>query len=240
MSSFLPPTCINTRRDLLPQGPKDFGPRVPSKFETSVNSAFLKQYNAGSHSGSPEEIARSFVRNALHISDDRCVKSNMYTDSSIGLTHVYFQPVVDGIKVSNGEIAVHVDRSGRIVSYSDSAYRSTEASKMHLWDESAGSRDVDARSAFLRLADHLRLSVNANQITQRIQEDTEKNRKLYILDGIAPAHQKVTAERTYLQMEDGTLEAAWQIEAPLGVNHYVAHVSADGERVLAQWNRTKQ
>ncbi|KNE54151.1 hypothetical protein AMAG_00149 [Allomyces macrogynus ATCC 38327] len=56
---------------------------------------------------------------AKHHARDQLVVQNTYTDAHNGVTHVHFMQVVNGTEVTNGIAHVAVDKSNRVVSFSD-------------------------------------------------------------------------------------------------------------------------
>lgn len=115
-----------------PVGPRrksmGFGPDLPhAVFRTDVPEPFWTQHNA-----SPFGLALSFANNLLSSSaahdpdfasaSQFIVRSDSYTDSNTGISHVYLKQVVAGIEVADGDVNVNI-KNGRVLSYGSSVGR---------------------------------------------------------------------------------------------------------------------
>jgi subtilase family serine protease len=89
--------------------------------------------------GAPEAIAAAFVRtraDLLGLRPDEVstlVRSRMYSSAGERLTHVYFDQIVDGIRVFEGFVGVHVDRGGAIVWLTNDTMPTDARARMPLW-----------------------------------------------------------------------------------------------------------
>lgn len=204
------------------------------KFEVVSLSSNLKSASKSfAPSGDPKDIALAFVRSQFKIKDSDYVVKNFYTSKQPKITHVYLKQVVQGIEVTNGDIAVHVDGKGSVIAFSDNFYHNTDGAKRNLWAGQSAPRFVRPRDAFDTVAKYIKKPVDASKITESTRQDADTKKTQYVLKGVDYALENVAAQQSYLQTKDGRLEAAWEFFVDLGENYFNVHVSADGKKVLS-------
>ncbi|KAI8051428.1 extracellular elastinolytic metallo proteinase [Syncephalis plumigaleata] len=204
------------------------------KFEVvSLSSELKNAPKSFAPSGDPKDIALAFARSQLKIKDSDYVVKNSYTSKQPKITHVYLKQVVQGIEVTNGDIAVHVDGKGSVIAFGDNFYHNTDGAKRNLWAGQSAPRFVRPRDAFDAVAKHIKKPVDASKITESTRQDADTKKTQYVLKGIDYALADVVAQQSYLQTKDGHLEAAWEFFIDLGENYFNVHVSADGKKILS-------
>ncbi|RKP26407.1 Fungalysin metallopeptidase-domain-containing protein, partial [Syncephalis pseudoplumigaleata] len=181
----------------------------------------------------PKEVALAFARAQLKLTNRDFVVKNAYTSKQPKITHVYLKQVVQGVEVTNGDVAVHVDAKGSVIAFGDNFYHNTDASKRNLWAGQSSPRFVSPRTAFGAVAKHIGKPVDTATIAESTRQDAETKKTQSVLKGIPYALEDVVAQQAYIQTKDGRLEAAWEFFLDLGENYFNAHVSADGQHVLS-------
>ncbi|KAI9596349.1 hypothetical protein BDF19DRAFT_412925 [Syncephalis fuscata] len=196
-------------------------PGPTPKYEIALLSPMLKrQPSHFGPVGNPVDVAKAFVRQNIKIKDSDYVIKDSYVTKSTGVTHVYFKQLFQGVEVTNGDISVNVDAGGKVITYGDSFYHSSDASKRNLWAGQSSQRFVEPSKA-------------PSKITIIPYINPNDKKKQYILQNIPYVLKDVITQQSYIHTADGSLKAAWEFFVDLGDNYFNAHVSADGKEVVS-------
>ncbi|KAI9595889.1 Fungalysin metallopeptidase-domain-containing protein [Syncephalis fuscata] len=209
-------------------------PGPSPKFEVAAVSSDLKgRGNSFAPAGNPKDVALAFARGQLKLKDSDYTVKSSYTTKSPSITHVYLKQLVQGVEVTNGDLAVHVDAKGNVIAFGDNFYHGTDNSKRNLWAGQSAPRFVSPRDAFKTVADYIGKPVDAAKLSESPRQDPETKKQQYVLKGVDYTLEDVVAQQSYIQTKDGKLEAAWEFFVDLGANYFNVHVSADGKTVLS-------
>ncbi|RKP23923.1 zinc-dependent metalloprotease [Syncephalis pseudoplumigaleata] len=213
---------------LIKPGPK-------GTFETATVSPKLRQAGARftAIKADPEATAIRFVRQHLGVLPNGFAIKNAYRTELLGLTHFYFRQLVKNTEVANGDIAVHVGDSGRIVAYSDSFYRSAEVQKQRFWNGPSSASFVRPRDAFKTFVAYIRQEIDVARVTEVPVPTAQGEKPKYELRDVPFARTPVTVQQSYIHTVDGHLEPTWEFFVRLEYNYFHAHVSANGEKLLS-------
>ncbi|RKP10129.1 Fungalysin metallopeptidase-domain-containing protein, partial [Thamnocephalis sphaerospora] len=182
--------------------------------------------------------ALAFARSQLGVQDNGFTVARTYTTESLGIMHVYLDQNVAGIKVQNGGVMVNIGSDGRVVSYEDGSYKGRDASKMILWTGASSSRFVKPNVAFNTLANYIKIQVDVSKLILTSVPATARKKVYYVLKGVPSVHKDVRVEQFYVHTRAGVLEATWKFSVRIGTHSYRAHISADGTRVVALYDKS--
>ncbi|KAJ2364159.1 hypothetical protein IW150_006552, partial [Coemansia sp. RSA 2607] len=155
---------------------------APVKVQASASSpsfasSLLVSNSNGSTSKDPAVAARTDIAiaylNAQHgIPIENIKITDAYIDDATGIAHIYFRQVVGGVQVANGLANVNVDRSGKVISSSQSfapltgLSSSAKARRINSHNSAVGSlaaradAEVSLKNAFKSLANYVQTSVS--------------------------------------------------------------------------------
>ncbi|KAI9595874.1 Fungalysin metallopeptidase-domain-containing protein [Syncephalis fuscata] len=190
-------------------------PGPQSKFEAITSSPRLKKTATQfAPASDPKEAAIQFIRRHLGVIKDGFVIKNAYRTPSLNVNHFYFRQVVKGVEVTNGDIAVHVDASNRVIAFSDAFYRTSDATKLHLW--------IGPSSTAFKV------------IEEPIHTTSDTSKPQFKLRNLPfTVKAPVRVQQSYIHTKDGRLEPTWEFFVRLEYNYFHAHVSADGQTLLS-------
>jgi extracellular elastinolytic metalloproteinase len=210
---------------------------VTRKFELlSKSDLLLQQPRSFFGNEHPEDVALNFVHTQLGIAKDTYTIKKSFRSKNTGVTHVHLKQVIDGIEISNADIAVHVNRRGRIIAYTDSFYRpsaKTRRAPAPRWPIGPFVKPLDA---FTTLAQYIELPFSADNVVVVSNNSTQLNELKFTLEGVPGAFTPVQAQPSYLQTSTGVVEPTWEFYVDLYTDYLNAHVSADGKKILLLHN----
>ncbi|RKP04607.1 Fungalysin metallopeptidase-domain-containing protein, partial [Thamnocephalis sphaerospora] len=186
---------------------------------------------------SARDVAHDFVQRQLGFTKDDYVVKNLYTARHTNVTHVYLRQIYQGLEIANGDLSLHIDSHNAVVGYSSSFFQKTKAEVARLGFHSATPSASDlARlvEAFCTLSRHIYRPADPSWLSVRPSGPQQ-----YTLQGVPAPIQNVTAVRSWLHTNTGQLEPVWGFRLRVQRDHFHAHVSADGQRVLSVINWTK-
>ncbi|KAI9597871.1 Fungalysin metallopeptidase-domain-containing protein [Syncephalis fuscata] len=175
----------------------------------------------------PPQAALEFVRSQLHIKNGDFIMTTSHKSEPSGTTHVYLQQTIKDINVSNGVVGIHVDKANKIIAYDDSFFKTNKANQfvakpLKTWD-SQTTGFVSPADALGKLAAHIKQQFDASKVQTVPQAKSAGNGQSYLLKNVDFATSAVQVSQSYIQTSAN--------EMPL--NHFLAHVSADGTKILA-------
>ena len=208
---------------------------TPGFGPTPVNTVYSTKTIARSGTefvSSPRDTALAFAKKQFNLKEGDYVVKRAYKTAHSGVTHVYLRQVHQGTEVANGDMNINVDKNGNILSYGSSFLPITRdvLAKSKTWT-GANARFVTPVQALKTLADHIKQPLDVSTVQERAS-NAEGGRPSFKLDGVAFANGAVVADQTYVQNEQGVLQATWRVNVPMEDNWFEAQVSADGTKVL--------
>lgn len=184
-----------------------------------------------------EIIARRFLNNnadLLRLDQDDVAAlqvSRRYQDAHNGLTHLWLQQQIDGIEVFQGDLAVHLARTGEIVALSGEALPNVaelaNARKPHL--NAVAALRLAAADADAELKDNVTLKAQPNGADQK-----------QVFDRASGFDRDVEAKLVYFPLAHNQVRLAWQFtlwmqETP---DVYLTLIDAEKGSVLFRYNLT--
>src|SRR5262245_22326537 len=215
------PSMQSTRR--LPRFPI-IALALAGAAQPALAGAPKTSFLTGPNTGSPREIALSYVRQhgpslGLAAPDEDLVVTDQYTTEHNGVTHIYLRQAIGGIEVLGTEVNVNVARDGSVM---NAGGRFTAATAK------ARSRAVriDAPQALRAAARHLGLALReAPAVTSQKGGPASAQ----VLTAPGASSEPVPAQLVYKLMASGEVRLAWQIEIEETGGEHWWNVQVDAE-----------
>jgi uncharacterized protein (TIGR03437 family) len=229
------------RRSEMPYALRRTRPSVQMKWSTLTQApsrlwSWQETLSAPS-SDDAEIIARRFLNNNADLlrldADDvsGLQVARRYRDAHNGLTHLWLQQQIDGIEVFQGELAVHLAKTGEIVSLSGEALPNVadlaNARKPHL--NAAEALRLASADAEAELNETVTLKAQPSGIDQK-----------QVFDRAIGFSRDVEARLVYFPLAHNQVRLAWQFtlwmqETP---DVYLMLIDAEKGSVLFRYNQT--
>ncbi|KAJ2392177.1 hypothetical protein GGI05_002740 [Coemansia sp. RSA 2603] len=228
---------------------------APVKVQASASSpsfasSLLVSNSNGSTSKDPAVAARTDIAiaylNAQHgIPIENIKITDAYIDDATGIAHIYFRQVVGGVQVANGLANVNVDRSGKVISSSQSfapltgLSSSAKARRINSHNSAVGSlaaradAEVSLKNAFKSLANYVQTSVSDADLAKVVvaaSSSLASGEPGFVLSGLpsnVAAKGSSTAQQALIQTSDGALVSVWHMVLQQDTHWWSAHVNAE-------------
>ncbi|KAI9592652.1 Fungalysin metallopeptidase-domain-containing protein [Syncephalis fuscata] len=233
-------------------------PSIASKSETRSLSPNLSNYKPPISFvfNDPQEVALQFARSQLSVKDGDFVISSFYKSDTSDITHVYLQQIIKGVKVSNGQVSIHVSKANKVIAYNDSFFKDSLAEQPHqpahtsqpntnrlvlqrlnTWNGHTGGF-VSPIKAFSVFASYIDQPFDAENITI-VSQTSQFGGQSYLLKGVGFATQDIEVEQSYIQTNASELVPAWKYIVKMPINHFHVHITADGKSIISLFDLVK-
>lgn len=200
--------------------PTPFGAGYPIRFLT------------GASAGDPLEIALEHARAersrlGLEPGDlDAMVVRDRVVTRRTGTTHLYLRQQIDGIDVFGGDLAIAVDRDGRVIARGDRLVRRLR-SRIDTRRPS-----LSAAEALARAAAHLGLGAGAPSLRRRVGGPARE----VVFEAGGVSRDEIPVKLMYVPLAEADVRLAWNlvIRTPDGAHWWNLHVDATRGEVLRQ------
>lgn len=229
------------RRSEMPYALRRARPSVQMKWSTLTQApsrlwSWQEPLSAPS-SDDAETIARRFLNNnadLLRLDNDDVAAlqvTRRYRDAHNGLTHLWLQQQIDGIEVFQGELAIHLAKTGEIVSLSGEALPNV-------------AEFANARKPHLNAVEALRLAAadaeaELNEaVTLKAQPNGADEKQVF--DRSIGFSRDVEARLVYFPLAHNQVRLAWQFTLwmPETPDVYLTLIDAEKGSVLFRYNLT--
>ncbi|KAI9593044.1 Fungalysin metallopeptidase-domain-containing protein [Syncephalis fuscata] len=190
---------------------------------------------------SPQEIALEFARSQLNVKDSNFIVLNSYKTKASGTTHVYLQQTINGVKVSNGRIGVHLDKANKVIAYDDSFYKSNLTTQDNLhklvtrqlktWNGQTNGF-VSPVDAFRTFAAHIKQTFDAGKVAI-VPEANTPGGQSYLIKNVGFIKEDVKVSQSYTQVSSDQLVPVWDFYVKMPLNYFHVQVSADGAKIIS-------
>ncbi len=169
------------------------------------------------------EVARSLKRSARSNDEEHRVEEE-YTTPRTGVTHIRLRQYLHGIRVWNGDYAVHVDRKGRIVAAHDRFRGDRQARDGSL-------PQLTAEQAVRILVSDLGLDAGGSFPLLDVLDDLGHER---VLAPGGVSQDAIPVKLVYVREPDLSLHLAWNvvIREPSGLHWWEANIDAHSGEIL--------
>ncbi|KAI8055273.1 Fungalysin metallopeptidase-domain-containing protein [Syncephalis plumigaleata] len=199
---------------------------------------------------SAQDIAIEFAQRQFKLTRNDYIITDSYLSKTSGITHVYLQQTIKGVKIANSRMSVHVDRANRVMAYDNSFFNSTAVKEMTTTEQASSTNKLVTRQindwngrtngfaspvkALSTFASHIKQPFDADKVqVVPLQGDTKSTGQSYLIKNVDfTEHGNVTVSQSYLQLDEHSLVPTWQFYVPMPLNHFSIHVSADGNKLL--------
>ncbi|KAJ2786593.1 hypothetical protein GGI15_001398 [Coemansia interrupta] len=227
-----------------------YGSPVKVQVSASSPSSLLVSAGSGSTTKDPAVAARTNVAiaylNTQHgIPTENIKITDAYIDDATGIAHIYLCQVVGGVRVANGLANVNVDRSGHVISSSQSFApladlpSSAKARRSNSPSSAVGSlvaradAEVSLKSALKSLTDYVRTSVTDADLAKVVvaaSSSLASGEPGFVLSGLpsqVASKGSSTAQQALIQTSDGALVPVWHMVLQQDTHWWSAHVNSE-------------